>query len=66
MTELMRLRKDKRLRRDEVASEVGVSVRQFSDYELMKRDIPLSKAKRYAKVLGITINQFSRLYKEEK
>lgn len=66
MTKLMKLRKDKRLRRDEVASEVGVSVRQFSDYELMKRDIPLSKAKRYAKVLGITINQFSQLYKEEK
>ena len=63
MKELARLRKEKDITQDTMALYIGVTKRQFCRYEYGEVDIPFKKAKKWASKLGLSMNQFERIYK---
>ena len=63
---LIELRKEKKIKQKDLANYIGVTPRNMRRYETGEYEVPILNAERWGRKLGLSLNQFIKLYKEDK
>lgn len=61
---LKELRRKKKLSQNDLANELGVSLKQFQRYEQQVNMPPFDKVVLWSNALKLTLNQFKKIYLE--